>query len=44
MFFANPNEFLRDLSRIEPIPPNICNDIVSESGQTRRTSGLEKNH
>ena len=38
MLFANRNEFLRDSSRIEPIPPNIRNDIVSESGLTRRTS------
>ena len=40
-YFANRNEFLRDSSRIEPIPPNIRNDIVSESGLTRRTSRLE---
>ena len=39
-YFANRNEFLRDSSRIEPIPPNICSDIVSESGLTRRTSRL----
>ena len=42
MLFANRNEFLRDSSRIEPIPPNIRNEIVSESGLTRRTSRLEK--
>ena len=42
MLFANRNEFLRDSSRIEPIPPNIRNDIVSESGLTRRASRLEK--
>ena len=41
-YFANRNEFLRDSSRIEPIPPNIRNDIVSESAMTRRTSRLEK--
>ena len=41
-FFANRNEFLRDSSRIEPFPPNIRNDIVSESGLTRRTLRLEK--
>ena len=41
-YFANRNEFLRDSSRIEPIPPNIRNDIVSESGLTRTTSRLEK--
>ena len=40
-YYANRNEFLRDSSRIEPIPPNIRNDIVSESGLTRRTSRLE---
>ena len=39
--FANRNEFLRDSSRTEPIPGNIRNDIVSESGLTRRTSRLE---
>ena len=38
MLFANRNEFLRDSSRIEPITPNIRNEIVSESGLTRRTS------
>ena len=27
---------------IEPIPPNIRNDIVSESGMTRSSSRLEK--
>ena len=42
MLFANRNEFLRDSSRIEPIPPNIRNEIVSESGLTRSTSRLEK--
>ena len=40
-YFANHNEFLRDSSQNEPVPPNICNDIVSESGLTRRTSRLE---
>ena len=29
MLFSNRNEFLRDSSRIEPIPPNIRNDILS---------------
>ena len=43
-YFANRNEFLRNSSRIEPIPPNIRNDIVSESGLTRCTSRLEKNN
>ena len=33
---------MRDSRRIEPIPPNIRNDIVSESVLTRRTSRLEK--
>ena len=42
MLFANRNEFLRDSSRIEPIPPNIRNEIVSETGLTRSTSRLEK--
>ena len=42
MLFSNPNEFLRDSSRIEPISPNIRNDIVSESGMTRSSSRLEK--
>ena len=42
MLFSNRNEFLRDSSRIEPIPPNIRNDIVSESGTTRSSSRLEK--
>ena len=37
-YFANRNEFLRDSSRIERIPPNIRNEIVCESGLTRRTS------
>ena len=40
-YFAYRIEFLCDSSRIEPIPPNIRNDIVSESGLTRRTSRLE---
>ena len=35
-------EFLRDSSPIEPIPPNIRNDIVPESGLTGRASRLEK--
>ena len=42
MLFSNRNEFLRDSSRIESIPPNIRNDIVSESGMTRSSSRLEK--
>ena len=42
MLFSNRNEFLRDSSRIEPIAPNIRNDIVSESGMTRSSSRLEK--
>ena len=42
MLFSNRNEFLRDSSRIEPILPNISNDIVSESGMTRSSSRLEK--
>ena len=29
-------------AEIEPIPPNIRNDMVSESGMTRTTSRLEK--
>ena len=33
---------MRDSSRIEPIPPNIRIDIVSESGMTRSASRLEK--
>ena len=33
---------MRDSSRIEPIPPNIRNDIVSESGMTRTKARLEK--
>ena len=41
-YVANRYEFLRDSSRIEPIPPNIRNDIVSEWGLTRRASRLEK--
>ena len=42
MLFSNRNEFLRDSSRIEQIPPNIRNDIVSESGMTRSSLRLEK--
>ena len=42
MLFSNRNEFLCDSSRIEPIPPNIRNDIVSESGMTRSSSRLVK--
>ena len=42
MLFSNRSEFLRDSSRIEPFPPNIRNDIVSESGMTRSSSRLEK--
>ena len=42
MLFSNCNEFLRDSSRIEPFPPIIRNDIVSESGMTRSSSRLEK--
>ena len=42
MLFSNRNEFLCDSSRIEPITPNIRNDIVSESGMTRSSSRLEK--
>ena len=42
ILFSNRNEFLRDSSRIEPIAPNIRNDIVSESGMTRSSSRLEK--
>ena len=42
MLFSNRNEFLRVSSRIEPIPPNIRDDIVSESGMTRSSSRLEK--
>ena len=41
-YYANRKEFLRHSSRIEPIPPNIRNDIVSESGLTGRASQLEK--
>ena len=33
---------MRESSRIESIPPNIRNDIVSESGMTRSSSRLEK--
>ena len=43
MLFSNLNEFLRDSSRIVPIPPKIHKDIVSESGMTRSSSRLEKN-
>ena len=42
MLFSNRYKFLRDSSRIEPIPPNIRNDIVSESGLTRSSSRLAK--
>ena len=42
MLFSNRNEFLRDSSRIEPIPPNIRTDIISESGMTGSSSQLEK--
>ena len=42
MLFSNRNEFLGDSSGIEPILPNIRNDIVSESGMTRSSSRLEK--
>ena len=42
MLFSNRDEFLRDSSRIEPIPSNIRNDIVSESGMTRSSSLLVK--
>ena len=42
MLFSNRNEFLRESSRIKPIPPNIRNDIMSESGMTRSSSRLEK--
>ena len=42
MLLSNRNEFLQDSCRIEPIPPNIRNDIVSESGMTRSSSRLEK--
>ena len=42
MLFSKRNEFLLDSSPIEPIPPNIRNDIVSESGMTRSSSRLEK--
>ena len=31
MLFSNRNEFLPDSSRIEPIPPNIRNNIVTTS-------------
>ena len=31
-----------ELSRIEPISPNIRNDIVSESGMTPSSSRMEK--
>ena len=39
---SNRNEFLRDSSRSEPNPPNIRNDIVSESRMTRSSSRLER--
>ena len=42
MLFSNRNELLRDSSRIEPIAPDIRNDIVSESGMTRSSSQLKK--
>ena len=42
MLFSNRDEFLRDSSRIEQIPANIRNDIVSESGMTRSSSRLEE--
>ena len=42
MLISNRNEFLRDSSRIGPIPLNIRNDIVSESGMTRSSSRIEK--
>ena len=42
MLFSNRNEFMCDSSRIEPIAPNIRNDIVSESGMTPSSSRLEK--
>ena len=42
MLFSNRNEFLRDSSRIEPIPPIIRNNIVCESGMTRSSSRLDK--
>ena len=42
MLFSNRNEFLPDSSRIEPIPPNIRIDIVSDSGMNRSSSRLEK--
>ena len=42
MLYSNRNEFLRVSSRIEPLPPNIRNDIVYESGMTRSSSRLEK--
>ena len=42
MLFSNRYEFLCDSSRIEPIPPNIRNDIVSESGMTRSFTIGEK--
>ena len=42
MLFSNHNEFLRDSSQIEPFPPNIRNDNVSESEMTRSSSRFEK--
>ena len=44
MLFSNRNEFLRDSSRIEPIPPNIRNDILSESGITIGEKKIMKPH
>ena len=41
-YFANCDELLHDSSGIKPIRPNICNDIVSESGMTLSSSRLEK--
>ena len=41
-YFAIRNEFLCDSSRIEPILPNIRDEILSESGLTRTPSRLEK--
>ena len=40
-YFAIRNEFLCDSSRIEPILPNIRDEILSESGLTRTPSRLE---
>ena len=41
-YFAIRNEILRDSSRTELIPPNIRDEILSESGLTRTPSRLEK--